>query len=135
MTVIDDYAHHPAKVQATLAAARSRYPTQRIWALFQPHTFSRTHALLADFAHSFEAADRVLVTDIFAAREQDEGLVHARDLVAASPHPQIRYVGALDQAAAELAQQTKPGDVVVVMGAGDSYRVAESLLGLLGGHE
>lgn len=128
VTIIDDYAHHPSKVQATLAAARSRYPTQRIWAVFQPHTFSRTHSLLADFARSFDEADQVIVTDIFPARELDKGLVHARNLVDGSPHPQIRYLATLDETVAFLARQVEPGDVVVVMGAGDSYRVAEELL-------
>jgi UDP-N-acetylmuramate--alanine ligase len=112
VTIIDDYAHHPSKVQATLAAARSRYPTQRIWAVFQPHTFSRTHHLLADFAQSFGEADQVIVTDIYPARELDKGLVHARNLVDASPHPQIRYLATLDETVAFLAQQVEPGDVV-----------------------
>jgi UDP-N-acetylmuramate--alanine ligase len=126
--VIDDYAHHPLKVQATLAAARSRYPGRRVWAVFQPHTYSRTKELLADFAQSFGAADVVIVTDIYAAREVDNGAIHARDLVAALAHPQARHVGRLEDAANEVLEQVAPGDIVVVMGAGDSSRVAEALL-------
>lgn len=128
VTVIDDYAHHPIKVEATLAAARSRYPGRRIWAVFQPHTFSRTRHLLAEMANAFADADRVLVTDIYAAREVDDGDVHARDVVAASPHPQIAYVGGLAEAAGQLLHALQPGDVVVVMGAGDSHKVAEMVL-------
>jgi UDP-N-acetylmuramate--alanine ligase len=135
VTVIDDYAHHPLKVQATLAAARSRYPGRRLWALFQPHTYSRTKELLADFAQSFEDADGLVVTDIYAAREVDDGAIHARDLVAATAHPQVRYVGRLEDAAEHLAQQVRPEDVVVVMGAGDSSRVAKILLERLGGSQ
>jgi UDP-N-acetylmuramate--alanine ligase len=128
ITVIDDYAHHPIKVQATLSAARSRYGSRRIWAVLQPHTFSRTKELLNDFAASFGDVDRVLITDIFAAREKDDGSIHARDLVAACAHPHVRYVAELQQAADLLVQETEPGDVVVIMGAGDSYKVGNWLL-------
>jgi UDP-N-acetylmuramate--alanine ligase len=128
VTVVDDYAHHPLKVQATLAAARSRYGERRIWAIFQPHTFSRTKHLLADFAQSFGDADQVVITDIYAAREADDGSIHARDLVAQMTHPAAHYVGRLSEAAAFVRQRLQPGDVVVVMGAGDSYRVGELLL-------
>jgi UDP-N-acetylmuramate--alanine ligase len=128
VTVIDDYAHHPTKVQATLAAARQRYPRQRIWAVMQPHTYSRTKQLLADFAKSFAQADRVIVTDIYAAREVDDGRVRSTDLVASSPHPHIQHIGDLAAAAQYLAQEVEAGDVVVVMGAGDSSQVAEQLI-------
>ncbi len=128
ITVIDDYAHHPIKVQATLSAARSRYGSRRIWALLQPHTFSRTKELLSDFAASFSEVDQVVITDIYAAREQDDGSIHARDLVTQCPHPHVRYVAELRQAADLLATETQPGDVVVIMGAGDSYKVGDWLL-------
>ena len=129
--VIDDYAHHPTEVKASLSAARDRFPTQRIWAVFQPHTFSRTRNLLNEMAQSFEAADQVIVTDIFAAREQDDGTVNAQAIVAASPHPAIEYVGGLAESAEHLAANVQPGDVVIVLGAGDSYRISELLLAQL----
>ncbi len=69
VTVIDDYAHHPTEIKATLAAARSRYPGRRVWAVWQPHTYSRTRSLMDDFINSFEDADEVIVTEIYAARE------------------------------------------------------------------
>jgi len=128
VTIIDDYAHHPAKIIATLAAARNRYPQQRIWAVYQPHTYSRTKHLLQAMADSFGDADGVIVTDIYAAREQDDGSVSSADLVAASSHPGIQYIGGLAQAAAYLVEQVQPGDVVITMGAGDSYKVADLLL-------
>jgi UDP-N-acetylmuramate--alanine ligase len=81
ITVIDSYAHHPTEVQADLAAARQRYNGQTIWVVFQPHTYSRTRALLDDFAASFVGADHVIVTDVYAARERDTLGVHAEDLV------------------------------------------------------
>ncbi|MCC6453479.1 MAG: UDP-N-acetylmuramate--L-alanine ligase [Caldilineaceae bacterium] len=131
IVVIDDYAHHPTKIRATLGAARDRFPTRRIWAVFQPHTFSRTRLLLHEMAHSFSDADQVLVTNIFAAREQDDGSVSAEAVVAASPHPAIRYSGGLVESAESLAEAVQPGDVVIILGAGDSYRIGELLLAQL----
>lgn len=128
VTVIDDYAHHPTEIVATLAAARQRYPEQRIWAVFQPHTFSRTQRMLYRMGASFESADEVIVLDIYAAREVDDGSVNAAELVAASPHPAIRYIARLADAAGYLAVHVAAGDVVITMGAGDGYRVGELLL-------
>jgi UDP-N-acetylmuramate--alanine ligase len=128
VTVIDDYAHHPTEIQATLAAARSRYPDRRIWAIFQPHTFSRTRHMLYRMGESFEQADEVIVTDIYAAREVDDGSVSARELVAASPHPAIRYIGALAETVDYLDTHLQPGDVVITLGAGDGNLVGERVL-------
>jgi len=129
--VIDDYAHHPTEIAATLAAARSRFPDRRIWAVFQPHTYSRTRNLLRELAHSFDDADQVIVTDIYAARETDDGIASPAALVAASPHPAIRHISGLDAAADFLAAQIRPGDVVITLGAGDGYRIGELLLDAL----
>ncbi len=126
--VIDDYAHHPTEVRATLAAARARYPGRRIWAVFQPHTFSRTRSLLQEMADSFGDADRVIVTDIYAARERDDGSVDAAALVAASSHPAIHHIADLADVAAYLAGAVQPGDVVITLGAGTSYRIGEMVL-------
>jgi UDP-N-acetylmuramate--alanine ligase len=131
VTVIDDYAHHPTEIVATLAAARQRYPAQRIWAVFQPHTFSRTQHMLYRMGESFEDADQVIVLDIYAAREQDDGRVSAAELVAASPHRAIRHIAGLEAAAAYLAGQLAPGDVVITLGAGDGYKVGEFVLAQL----
>ncbi len=128
ITVIDDYAHHPTEVSATLEAAHGRYPDRRIWAVFQPHTFSRTEILMEEMGRSFEGADRVLVTDIYAAREQDNGSVSSAQLVEASNHPAIEHVPAIQGAAEHLASRVESGDVVITLGAGDSYQVGEILL-------
>ena len=127
VVVIDDYAHNPTKVRATLATTRSRYPQHRIWAVVQPHTFSRTQSLLQPLADSFHDADQVIITDIYAAREVDDGRVHATHVVAASDHPHIQHIGALDDVVSYLTGVVTTGDVVVVMGAGDSTQVGREL--------
>lgn len=126
--VIDDYAHHPTEVKAILSATRSRYPERRIWAIFQPHTYSRTRALLHEMAQSFGDADKVIVTDIYAAREQDDGSVSAADLVAASHHPAIAHIGLLADIAEKLSRNVQYGDVVITLSAGDGNKVGEWLL-------
>jgi len=128
VTIIDDYAHHPTEVRATLAAARSRYPQRRIWAIFQPHTFSRTRTLLADMADSFGDADAVIVTDIYAAREVDDATISAADLVAASTHAHIQHIGALAEVTDYLTELVQAGDVVITMGAGTSNQIGRTLL-------
>ena len=126
--IYDDYAHHPTEVEATLSAARHRHPQQRIWALFQPHTFSRTRHMLYRMGDSFELADEVIVTDIYASREQFDDSVSAAELVAASGHPHIQHIGSLDAAAAYLIAHLQPGDVLLTLGAGDGYTVGEAVL-------
>jgi UDP-N-acetylmuramate--alanine ligase len=128
VTVIDDYAHHPTEVRATLAAARARYGDRRLWAVVQPHTFSRTRELLHEMAASFGDADRVIVTDIYAARERDDGTLSAADLVAASDHPHIEHISGLEAIADSLAARVNTGDVVITLGAGTSYQIGEILL-------
>lgn len=131
--VLDDYAHHPTEVRATLSAVRQRYPRRPVWVLFQPHTYSRTRALLYEFCNSFENADHVLVTDIYAARERDAMGVSSTDLVKSlSEHPDARYVGDLDAATRVLLSELTAGDVLVTLGAGDGNLVGERVLAVLG---
>ena len=134
--VFIDYAHHPTEVRATLSAVRQRFPRRAIWVLFQPHTYSRTRALLDDFCDSFENAEHVLITDIFAARERDTLGVSAQDVVRVlASHPDARYAGDLDAATELLLAELKPGDVLITLGAGDGYQVGEQVLAALGKRE
>ena len=128
VTVVDDYAHHPTEVRVTLAAARQRFRRQAIWAVFQPHTYSRTRALLNEFAAAFADADHVVVTEIYPARERDTLGVRAEDLVARMRHPDVRCIPTLEEAAAYLASAVRPGDVVLTLGAGDVWKVGGWLL-------
>lgn len=128
VTVIDDYAHHPTEIRVTLAAARLKYPGRTLWAVFQPHTYSRTAALFTDFVTAFDQADHVLVMPIYAAREENTAGIAGTDLVAAMAHPDARYVATFDQAVMTLLQETRGGDLVLTLGAGDGYRIGEQLL-------
>lgn len=128
VTVVDDYAHHPTEVRATLQAARERYPEHRIVAVFQPHTYSRVKTLLPDFVRAFDGADVVMVTAIYAAREQNTWDISAEDLVAAMDHPNKRYVETLAEAEAAAWLEMRRSDVVITLGAGDIHEVAERLM-------
>jgi UDP-N-acetylmuramate--alanine ligase len=131
VTVIDDYAHHPTEVRANLAAARGRYPGRRIVVYFQPHTYSRSRALLHQWATAFgdrEGADIVLVGDIYAARERDTLGIDSAALVRQIDHPNVRSVGGMEHAVAELLKLLRPGDVLLTFGAGDGYKVGEAVL-------
>ena len=128
VTVIDDYAHHPTEIRATLAAARRRFGQRPLWVFFQPHTYSRTRALLDEFAVSFGDADHVLISEIYAAREKDDLGIHARDLVQRVRHPDVRYVATLPEASALLQAELRPGDILLTLGAGNGDRVGESVL-------
>jgi UDP-N-acetylmuramate--alanine ligase len=124
LTVIDDYAHHPTEIRATLAAARSRYPGREIWAVWQPHTYSRTRILMRDFAASFVDADHVLVTEVFPAREPDPGDFSARKVIQAMDHPDVHFVPDLAAAGETLIEHLRPGAVLLVLSAGDADQIS-----------
>lgn len=131
VTLIDDYAHHPTAVAATLATARARFGKRRIWCLFQPHQVSRTEALFGEFATSLAAADRVLLVPVFAAREhvgEEPEIVSQRlaERVAVSG-VQAQYRDTLDRALTTLEDELRPGDVLITMGAGDIGKVHYAL--------
>ncbi|HEU4324953.1 MAG TPA: UDP-N-acetylmuramate--L-alanine ligase [Roseiflexaceae bacterium] len=132
VTVIDDYAHHPTEVRATLRAARERYPGRRLVVYLQPHTFSRTRALLDEWADAFADADLLRVGAIYAAREPALPGVDAQALANAIRHPDVRPVGDVAEAAAAVGALLRPGDVLLTLGAGDGHRVGEQALAALG---
>jgi UDP-N-acetylmuramate--alanine ligase len=126
--VIDDYAHHPGEIRTTLRAARARYPGRSLWVVFQPHTYSRTRALLEEFAAAFEDADHVLLLPIYAARETDTLGVRSEDILRRMTHSDAQCVPDFEAAVDFLRRHVRPGDVVLTLGAGDVYRVGERLL-------
>ncbi len=131
IAVVDDYAHHPTEVRATLAAARQRYRDRPLWVFFQPHTFSRTKALLDEFAACFGDADHVLISEIYAAREKDTLGITAANLVQRIEHSDVRLVAGLQEASDYLQSRLQPGDVLLTLGAGNGYSVGETVLNAL----
>jgi UDP-N-acetylmuramate--alanine ligase len=128
--VVNDYAHHPTEIRATLAAARARWSEKRIWAVWQPHTYSRTQTLFEHYVSSFDDADEVIVTEIYAAREPKQDFTSAF-VVSSMRHPSARFVAELKDVTKHLTKNVKPGDVVIVMSAGDGDRVSAELLARL----
>lgn len=132
ISVFDDYAHHPTEIKATLAGARARFPKRRIWAVWQPHTYSRTHALYLEFSRAFKDADEVIVTEVYASREQQENFTSA-EIVSGMPHHSARFIALLDSVTKYLLENLKPGDVLIVLSAGDANKIcADVLKGLKG---
>ncbi len=132
VTVVDDYAHHPTEVTATLAAVRQCFPGRRVWCVFQPHQVSRTTRLLDELAASLQNAEKVVVTEIFRAREAPprDGEITAVDLAAAArAHgvdvPSVHQREAIDRL---LAREIVPGDVLITMGAGDIGRICNGFI-------
>ena len=130
IVVIDDYAHHPTEIRATLAAARSRYADRRIWAVWQPHTFSRTQTLFDQFTHAFADADQVIVTEIYAAREPIQDY-SAAQVVQAMPHLSAQFIPDLPAVSDYLVSHLRPGDVLLVLSAGDADLVSTQVLAAL----
>ncbi len=128
VTVISDYAHHPTEIRATLAAARARYARREIWAVWQPHTYSRTLALFDRFANAFIDADHVLVTEVYPAREPVSADFSSRQVVAAMRHKDARYIRELTDTASYLLANLHKGDILVVLSAGDADQVCVQVL-------
>ncbi|MEA3351268.1 MAG: UDP-N-acetylmuramate--L-alanine ligase [Chloroflexota bacterium] len=129
--VVDDYGHHPTEIRATLSAARMRYPDRRIWAVWQPHTYTRTKTLFDDFAASFADADCVVVTEVFRSREPLDTNFSAIQVVNAMQHPDAHFASTLTDATAFLLEYLHPGDVMIVFSAGDATQISADVFAAL----
>ncbi len=127
ITVIDDYAHHPTEIEASLCALRSEYPGRRLVVVFQPHLYSRTAPLIAEFAEALSIADNVVLTDIYPAREDPMPGVSAERIVEEVTKP-VRYVPSRHLLPIVVARMLQPGDVVVGMGAGNISEFTPALI-------
>ena len=127
---IDDYAHHPSEIRATLAAARQNSPNQRIVAIFQPHRYSRTLSLLADFAQCFNDADLVVITEIYSAGEPNNGLVNGQQVAQeiAAYNPQVVYKPSLRSIVEFLEETLRPNDMALFLGAGNLNQVIPEVM-------
>jgi len=136
VTVLDDYAHHPTEIKASLLAIRQRYEPRRIWCVFQPHQYSRTRFLLDDFAESFKLADMTIVPEIYFVRDSQhsKSVVNAQvlvDKIRASGSEAV-FVESFSAICGYLKDNVSAGDLVVTMGAGDIWKVADEYIQWLG---
>lgn len=127
--IYDDYAHHPSEIKATLLAAKNRN-MKKVWCVFQPHTYSRTKALLNEFANAFYNADKVIITDIYAAREKDTGEINSKDLVNEIQKTSNNAIYIKDFSDIEnyLKDNLQSGDILLTIGAGNVYKIGEELI-------
>lgn len=126
IVVVDDYAHHPTEIRATLAAARTRYPSRRIWVVWQPHTYSRTQTLFKEFVDAFADADEVIVTEIYAAREPKQ-VFSSKQVVDAMSRP-AHFIASLSEVSNYLITNLHPGDALLVLSAGDADQISTDVL-------
>ena len=122
ITVVDDYAHHPAEVAATLKTAKAMQDFKRVWAVHQPFTYSRTFTLMDDFASALEIADRVVLTEIMGSREKNTYNVYSADLAAKIPG--CKWFPTFEEVARYVADNAESGDMIITLGCGDVYKVA-----------
>lgn len=130
ITVIDDYGHHPTEVKATIAAAKEGF-NRRVVVLFQPHRYTRSRDLMQEFAHAFDQADVLFMTEIYAAGEQPiPGVSGAKlvEAVRAAGHPSVTFVERKDQLADQVLPTLQPGDLVITLGAGDIWKTGLAIL-------
>ena len=125
--LIDDYAHHPTEIKATLSAAREAYPDRRIWAVWQPHTYSRTQTLFSGFSEAFFDADQVIVLDVYAAREKKPEGFSAADLVKKIKGINVNFLPEKEQALDYLSKELSAGDLLLIFTAGDAIEINHQL--------
>lgn len=128
-TIIDDYAHHPTEIAATLSSAE-KYPHKTLWCVFQPHTYTRTRAFLKDFAKSLSMADKIILADIYAAREQDPGDISSRDLAEEINKlgKDVYYISDFQEIEKFILKNLVDGDLLITMGAGNIVEIGENLI-------
>ncbi len=128
-TIVDDYAHHPTEIAATLKAAK-HYPHEGLWCVFQPHTYTRTKAFFHEFAEALSHADHVVLADIYAARETDTLGISSSDLAQelSKLGTDSHYFPCFEEIEDFLRENCKPGDLLITMGAGDVVNIGEELL-------
>lgn len=129
--IVDDYAHHPTEIKATLAASQN-VPHNKLWCIFQPHTYTRTMALFEDFAEAFNKADKLILAEIYAAREKNIYKISSEQLAEkikeTHPAKEVLFMKDFEKIAEYVSENAESGDMVITMGAGDIYKVGEMLL-------
>jgi len=139
IAIIDDYAHHPTEIQATLDAARMKYPDRRIVVVWQPHTYSRTQKLFKEFVNAFSEADMVVVTEIYAAREKMPEDYFSSSTIAEeistakseASSGQVHFLPTRDLTRNFLLENLEPGDILLVLSAGDADSISSDVYAVL----
>lgn len=126
--IVDDYAHHPTEIKATLSAARSGWPGRRIICIFQPHRYTRTMLLKDRFATAFGDADKIIITDIYAASEKPIPGISGRTIADGIQNKEVAYIPRKEKIFEHLMQEIKEGDMILTLGAGDIYTVGKEIL-------
>lgn len=130
--IVDDYAHHPTEIQATIHAARQRYPRHQVWAVWQPHTFTRVKQFMSGFVAAFDEAHHVLVTPIYASREKPLENITSLNIVTEMAHlPSVQYAPSLSDAVYMLREQVQAPAVILVLSAGDAISIADDYLNIV----
>lgn len=135
VAIIDDYAHHPTQIKTAIETAKGRYPEGALWVIWQPHTFSRTKALLDGYSTAFEGADHVIVTQVYPSREERPPDFSISDVVKAIDHPDVRFQATFDEVENELMPALAPKDVVLILSAGDAIELSAHLSEMLSDKE
>ena len=129
--IVDDYAHHPTEIKATLSACQN-VPHNKLWCIFQPHTYTRTLALFDEFADAFEKADELILAEIYAAREKNIYKISSSQLAdkikEVHPDKKVTFISEFEKIAEHVEREAAKGDMVLTMGAGDIYKVGEMIL-------
>lgn len=129
--IIDDYAHHPTEIRAALEGMRQRYPDKKLRAVFHPHTFTRTKALLSEFGTAFGQADEVIVLDIYGSAREEQGGISGLEVaqkIRGNGVKDVKFIPSLEEAEAYLRETVTDGDVILLLGAGDVFRIGEALI-------
>lgn len=125
--IYDDYAHHPTAISATLEAFRQQFPKKRIWVIIEPHSYSRTKTLLKEYVGAFDNADGVIIGPIFKARDDETFGVSGQSIVDIAEHSNIKFAGSQDKIVKSVRKLARPNDVIIVMGAGLSYKWSKEI--------
>lgn len=125
--IIDDYAHHPTEIENTISALKKAYPDKILWAVFQPHTFSRTEALLENFARAFNESDKTVILDIYASKRETDGKIHSRDLVKKIASPDVFYKPDIARAVDFIKKRINKESIILSLGAGNVWKLATFL--------
>ena len=130
--IVDDYAHHPTEIEATIHAARQRYPDRQVWAVWQPHTYTRVKQFISGFVSAFDEAHHVLVTPIYASREKPLiGITSLNIVEEMAHHPNVQYAPSLSDAVYMLREQVQAPAIILVLSAGDATSIADDYLNVV----